>query len=102
MSILHFFQRKLPLPTPQQTGIGERATKEANAAIQKEISADSAGHGTSRKRKKYTSFTDNDRVMIGKYAAENGNISAQKNSKLAFPTLVKVPCTSSKRSIWRL
>ena len=33
MSILQFFQRKLPLPTPQQTGIGERATKEAKIIV---------------------------------------------------------------------
>ena len=101
MSILQFFQRKLPLPTPQQTGIGEQATIEANAAVQRETSADSA---TSRKRKKYTSFTDNDRAIIGKHAAENGNISAQKKFKSSFPDLGEstVRCASSKRSIWRL
>lgn len=78
MSILHFFQHKSPLPTPQQTRIGERTTKEANTAVQKEISA---GHGTRRKRKRYTTFKDNNRAVIGKYAAENGNISAQKKFK---------------------
>lgn len=87
MSILQFFQHKLPLPTPQQTGIGEQATKKANVAVQKEISADSAGHGNSRKRKKYTSFTDNDMAMIGKHTAENSNISAQKKFKTSFPDL---------------
>ena len=57
------------LPTLQQTGIGKQATKEANAAIEKEISADSAVN--SRKRKKYTNFTDEGSAAIGKHAAEN-------------------------------
>ena len=33
MSLLRYFQPRLSLPTPQQTGIGERATAEANAAV---------------------------------------------------------------------
>ena len=84
MSILKYFQRQSPLPTPEQTGIGERATKEANAAVGNEL-ADRAT-GTSRKRK-YTNFTDKDRAMIGKHAAENGNLSAQKKFKSSFPDL---------------
>jgi hypothetical protein len=35
MSILEYFQRKSPLPTPEQTGIGERATKEATLPLEK-------------------------------------------------------------------
>ena len=34
MSLLRYFQR---LPTTQQTVVGEQATKEGNAAIEKEI-----------------------------------------------------------------
>ena len=79
MSILQYFHRKTP---PQQTGIG---TKEANASVEKELCANSAG--TTRKRKRYTSFTDKDRAMIGKHAAENGNLSAQKRLKSSFPDL---------------
>ena len=87
MSILRYFQRQPALPTPQQTGIGERATTEANAAIEKELSADAAGN--SRKRKKYTEFSDEDRAVIGKHAAENGTLSAQKKFKSKFPDLGK-------------
>ena len=76
MSILQYFHRKTPLPTPQQTGIGVQATNEANAAVERETCADSAC--TSRKRKRYTSFTAKDRAMIGKHAAEKGNLSAHE------------------------
>ena len=85
MNILKYFQHQSPLPTPEQTGIGERATKEANAAVGKEL-ADCA-MGTSRKRKKYTNFTDKDRAMIGKHTAENGNLGTQKKFKSSFPDL---------------
>ena len=85
MSILRYFQCQPALPTPQQTGIGEWATIEVNAAVEKELSADATG--TSRKRKKYTDFTDEDRTLIGKHAAENGNLNTQKKFKSRFPDL---------------
>ena len=85
MSILRYFHAKTSLPTPQQTGIGKQAIKEADTAVEKEICADSAG--TCRKRKRYTSFIAKDRAMIGKHAAENGNSSAQKRFKTSFPDL---------------
>ena len=43
MSLLRYFQRQPSLSTPQQTGMGEQANKEANAVIEKEISTNFAG-----------------------------------------------------------
>ena len=53
VSLLHYFQRWSSLPTPQQTGIGEQATAEVNAAVAEVIAVSS----TTKKRKHYASFT---------------------------------------------
>ena len=37
MSLLRYMQPRSSLPTPQQTGIGERPTTEENAAVAKVI-----------------------------------------------------------------
>ena len=50
-------------------GIGERATMEANAAVAEMIG--DSGYCNNRKRKHYTAFSDKDRAVIGRYAAEN-------------------------------
>ena len=85
MSLLRYFQPRLSLPTPQQTGIGERATAEANAAVT-EVIGDS-GPSNGRKRKRYTAFSDKDRAAIGRHAAENSNVSALKKFRSSFPDL---------------
>ena len=71
MSILKYFQTSLP--TPEQTGIGERATTSANIEVSKQLKL------TDGKKKAYTTFSDEDRAKIGKHAAENGNSTALKN-----------------------
>ena len=47
---------------------------EANAAVA-EVIGDSS-HRNGRKRKHYTTFSDEDRAAIGRHAAENSNVSA--------------------------
>ena len=82
MSLLRYFQ-PTPLPTPQQTGIGEQATAEANAAVARVI----ADSDSTRKRKRCTAFSDRDRAAIGRHAAENSNASALKKFRSSFPDL---------------
>lgn len=43
--------------------------------------------GTKRKRQYTTTFTNEDRAKIGKFAAENGNASAVKHFKPTYPDL---------------
>ena len=51
MSLYKYFKRK-DLPTPEETGVGERATKVANASVAEVVVEVGA-----KKRKRYTSFT---------------------------------------------
>ena len=66
ISLLWYLQPRPSLPTPEQTGIGERATAEANAAVA-EVLGDS-GHSNGRKRKCYTAFSDEDRAAIERHS----------------------------------
>lgn len=68
MSIPSYFKPVLSLPTPEDTGIRVDATKAANKAVQRVLE-----QPLPSKRCKYTTFTDEQRVKVGKYAAENGN-----------------------------
>ena len=74
VSYIRYLQACSSLPTPQQTGIGERATTEVNTPVS-EVIGDS-GHCNGRKRKHYTAFSDKDKAAIGRHAAENSNVSA--------------------------
>lgn len=81
------------LPTPEQTGIGEEATLEANKAVESLLSQQNGGK---RKRKPYRRFSDTDRAVIGKYAAEHGNAEAMKRFKQEFPELPESTVRSFK------
>jgi len=81
------------LPTPEQTGIGEEATLEANKAVESLLSQQNGGK---RKRKPYRRFSDTDRAIIGKYAAEHGNAEAMKRFKQEFPELPESTVRSFK------
>ena len=74
VSLIWYLQPRSSLHTPQEMGIGEQATIEAKAAVAEVIG--NSGHCNSRKRKRYTSFSDEDRAAIGRHAAENSNVSA--------------------------
>ena len=57
MSLFKYFQRKEGfLPTPEQAGLSEKATKAANTAVM-EVK--------SKKRKRYINFTDEERAKVG-------------------------------------
>ena len=71
------------LPTAKQSGIGERATSSANAKVQEALTR----CATSGKRKRYASYTDEDRAKFGKYASENGNAAALKRFRKDIPEL---------------
>lgn len=81
------------LPTPEQTGIGEEATLEANKAVESLLTQQNGGK---RKRKPYRRFSDTDRAVIGKYAAEHGNAEAMKRFKQEFPELPESTVRSFK------
>ena len=81
------------LPTPEQTGIGEEATLEANKAVESLLTQQDGGK---RKRKPYRRFSDTDRAVIGKYAAEHGNAEAMKKFKQEFPELPESTVRSFK------
>ena len=72
MSILRFFKPSSTLPTPQDTGLGKRATESANTAVQSAMETCSS----SKKRKSYIAFSDEMRAAIERYAAENCNAAA--------------------------
>ena len=70
MSITSYFKPACPLPTPQETGIGEPATREENDAVKRVLAGQQAKEPTAKKRKVYTAFKDSQREQIGRYAAE--------------------------------
>ena len=77
MSILRYFKPSSTLPAPSEVQISPLATKEANKAAQEELNRQQAVCQKC-KRKTYTSFSNETRADIGKYAAENGNTAALK------------------------
>ena len=79
MSIVQDFHHKMPLPTPEHTGIGEQTTKEANA-FETEICMCRLRRYQQEEKEVHYSFNAKDRAIIGKYAAEDGNLSSQKKS----------------------
>ena len=76
MSLLRYLKKK-PLPTAEQTVIGERDTTSANFEVE-EVLDRATGN---RKRKYYATYTDGDRAEIGKFAAENGKDFQELKSK---------------------
>ena len=67
-----YFKPVAALPTATETGIGEIATTAGS------IKSCAASGGLGRKRKAYTTFTDEQGAKIGKYTAENGNSAVLK------------------------
>ena len=73
-----FFKSTNALPTAKDTGLSEHVIRDANKAVenaQKEQQVSEAP--PVKKKRKYTvTFSPEDTVQIGKYAAENGNAAA--------------------------
>ena len=77
MSLYKYFQpSSANLPSPEEVGLGETVTAEANSAVREKFGRIEAARG--KKRKRYTAFTDEERARIGRYAAENGISAALK------------------------
>ena len=92
MSLFKYF--KPAPPSPAQTGVGESATAAANKEVEKITGPPPP---TSRKRKQYATYTDEDRGRIGRYAVENGNIAALKCFKSEHKDLVESTVRSFKK-----
>ena len=73
MSILSYCKHSLPVP--EETGLGDSATREANRAVKRVLSK-AVNEPAKKKRKKYPAFTDKQRAAIGKYAVKCGNVAA--------------------------
>ena len=86
MSILSFFKTTFPIPTADDTGIGLQATQKANEAVKRVMSEQQAKQ-PAKKRKIYTTFTDQQRPNIGKYAAENGNAACLRKYRSGMTDL---------------
>ena len=94
MSILQYFSSQLP--SHKDTAIGEIATREANKSVKRALEKQQSQQ-QGKKIKRHTHFTDIDRAEIGKYAAENGNASAQRYLKSKFPDLGESTVRSFKK-----
>ena len=73
MSLCRYLAKK-PLPTADQTGIEKQATSSANARDEKALVNDHQEDS-----EVFVSYTDEDRVKIGKLTIENGNAAAIKH-----------------------
>ena len=76
MALLKYFKISSSLPSAKDTGIGEMATKEANAAVSRMLAEKQPQQSTSspapdrpKVKQKYTSFSAEQRASIGRYAA---------------------------------
>ena len=65
MSITSYFKPTCPLPTSQETGIGESATREANDAVKRVLAGQQAKEPAAKKRKVYT-----EQLAIGEMTIE--------------------------------
>ena len=89
MALLRYFKSLNSLPSAKDTEIGENATKEANSAISRVLAEEQQQPGSSSGRpqvnkRKYTSFSAEQRASIGRYAAEHSNAAAVKKFKPDF------------------
>ena len=84
MSITNYF-KSAGLPAPNDTVIGPVATHEANRSVKRAL--EKQQRSEPKKRKVYSNFSEQDRAVIGKYAAENGGAAAQRHFRSKFPDL---------------
>ena len=84
MSITNYF-KSAGLPAPNDTVIGPVATHEANRSVKRAL--EKQQRSEPKKRKVYSNFNEQDRAVIGKYAAENGGAAAQGHFRSKFPDL---------------
>ena len=73
MSLLRYFVKANVVPTPEETGIGEKPTAEANKCAA-EVH-EQQGLGQSTRKRRATVHSEEARAKIGKYASINGTAS---------------------------
>ena len=86
MPIRLYFKPVSSLPTPEETGISAVATKEAKKAMQGVLD-EQRSQQPSLKQRKYTTFSDEHLIKVGKYAAENGKTAALRKFRSELPNL---------------
>ena len=76
MALLKYFKKSVPsasLPSAKDTGIGEFATNQANAAVSKVLKKAASTQPILSRKRKNTVFSPQQRAVIGEYAAQHGN-----------------------------
>ena len=76
MTLHRYFKRTLP--TPEDTGLSERATKEANQTVSSVLGQQESTESTASRKRSYLVFSNEQRATIGWYAATTGNTAALK------------------------
>ena len=91
MALLKYFKSSSSLPSAKDTKVGETVTKEANAAVSRVLaekqpssSSPALNHPKGTGKRKYTSFSAEQRASIGRYAAEHSNAATVKKFKSNF------------------
>ena len=64
MSLLSYFKKVNSLPTAEETGVGEKATEEANKRV-----TEALRHKKGKRKRKATAHSEETRAKIGKFAA---------------------------------
>ena len=84
MALLKYFKSSSSLSSAEDTKIGETATKETNAAVSRVLTEKQPQQSSSSpapdrlkvtSKRKYTSFSAEQRASIGRYATEHSNNS---------------------------
>ena len=80
----------------EETGLGEATTQAANKSVKRVLAGE--GETSAKKpRKEQSVYSDEDRAVISRYAAENGNAMAQKHFKSKYPELGESTVRSFKQ-----
>ena len=79
MNLPRYFKPAANLPTAEQAQLPPNVLKEVNQTVARVLQhEESRSSKTSTKRKYTTALTPENRAVIGRYAAENGNATAVK------------------------
>ena len=89
MSGLYRYFSGQSLPTSEDTGLPSATVASANEAVQKAIVQNASEQPCASKKRKYTTtFAEEERAKIGKFAAEHGNARAVNHFKGKFDLTV--------------
>ena len=85
MSIRRYIKSTVNLPTTSQAQMSQEILKEVNQVVKAalERAEETGNQGKTGKKRKYnTSFTPEDRAVIGRYAIEHGNAARSQKPHL--------------------